>query len=169
MGVPAANAMVSSEIVCIGVPLPSTPAVPVLAVTPAETVGTVPAAKVQVSLIRGSLAQKSTTSDEVASVVAGVNVREYSAWALAAEVLITILRTVIWLASAIAKGKSWANRVATKRAVKNPGNRRRTVSRKDFILPTGLSFTHMTLSHGFPMNNNSISFSESHQPKLYGY
>ena len=91
------------------------------------------------SVIRGSLAQKSTTSDEAASVVAGVNVSEYSAWALAAEVLIVILRTVTWLASVIAKGRSWANKVAIKAATKSPGNNRRTASRNGSILHTTFS------------------------------
>jgi hypothetical protein len=77
-GVPEVNAMVSNDMVCIGLPLPSTPTVPVLAVIPVEMVGTVVAAKLQVSVGRGSLEQKSTTSDDAASVVAGVNVREYS-------------------------------------------------------------------------------------------
>jgi hypothetical protein len=92
---PAGNppVMVVTEIVCIGLPLP----------------------KVQVSVIRGSLAQKSTIIDValVVYVVAGVNVRLYSAWALAAEVLIVILLTVR-LAALASDGNSQVTTVRIK-------------------------------------------------------
>jgi len=153
IGVPEVNppAIVVTVMVCIGLPLPSTPGVPTLEVIPLETVGTVAAEKVQVSLISGSLAQKSTASDPATDVVAGVNVREYSAWALAAEVLIVILLTVscalIPLAIGVSDGSNCANKVAIKAAKNKPGNSRCNASRNDSILRITF-FSHSLPSQG---------------------